>query len=137
MPNRGDLFLYKEFQFDDGEKSNKLFIILNTPTGADLCLGIMTTSQSKWYAEAQRGCNEKLKCFFVPVAWQNCFDKDTYIQMPRIYRFRADQIVDGGMGGRIQLISKSLTKDCMDALRGCLRKFTDDITPIYLSLIFS
>ena len=136
MPSPGDVFLCKEFRFPDGGVFDKLFIVLNTPRGSEPCLGIVTTSQDHRYAGAQRGCNEDLRVFFAPCNWQTCFDLDTYIQMPRIFPFPADQIVDGGRGGRIKLVKTPLTKDCMDLLRGCLRKFTDDISPIYLNLVF-
>ena len=137
MPSPGDVFLCKDFRFLEGEIRDKLFVVLNNPKESEPLLGIITTSQSDRYIGAQQGCNEKLRVFYTPCKWQTCFDVDTYIQMPRIFPFPPDQIVEGGRGGCIKLIKTPLTKDCMDLLRGCLRKFTDDISPIYLSLVFN
>jgi hypothetical protein len=80
MPQPGDIICYKDFQFEDGTKREKLFVVLNAADGDTPCLVLKTTSQEKRYYNSQQGCNPDKKVFFVPTSWQACFSKDTYIQ---------------------------------------------------------
>ncbi len=109
MPQPGDILCHKEFEFEDGTKKLKLFVVLNAAAVKAPCLALKTTSQPKRYANSHQGCNADKKAFFTPTAWQKCFDVDTYIQLPQIFEFSSIELLEGGLSGNIYIFGKQLT----------------------------
>ena len=114
MPKPGDILNYRDYEFEDGTKSNKLFVVLNVTTGKTPCLVLKTTSQSKRYKGATQGCNFNKKVFFVPTSWQTCFDLDTYIQIPQIIEIQSITLLQDGLTKKIVLLQNSLSSNCLD-----------------------
>ncbi|GAI14508.1 unnamed protein product [marine sediment metagenome] len=135
MPNPGQILCYKDFEFEDGSKKDKLFVVLNDSDRDSLCIVLKTTSQSKHYEGVVRGCNPDNKVFFVPTNWEQCFTLDTYIQLPQIFQLTSDELLVGDISRKIY-ISTSLSVDCLRLLKDCLRNFRDDIPPQHWKLIF-
>ena len=133
MPNLGDIIHYKEYEFEDGNKANKLFVVLHN----EPCLVLKTTSRPRRYNGAKQGCNEDLKVFFAPVSWQSCFNIDTYIQLPQIFEFSIHELLSGGAlgSGNIEILDSALSDDCLPQLKNCLKKFKDDISQNHWKLI--
>lgn len=136
MPNPGEVFIYKQFVFDDdGSQRDKLFIVLNASDSEKPCIVLKTTSKEKHYQGCVKGCNKNRRCFFTPCSWQTCFSVDTYIQLPQIIEFSTTELLKGGLSGRIQFL-QPLTNDCLAQLKTCLAGFKDDIAPLHWGLIF-
>jgi len=135
MPQPGQILCYKDYEFEDGTKREKLFVVLNDVDMDSLCLVLKTTSQSRRYGSVGKGCNPPKKVFFVPTDWEHCFRVDTYIQLPQIILIPTDALLVGDISGKIY-VSSSLTDECFKLLKGCLRQFKDDISAEHRQLIF-
>ena len=135
MPKPGDILFVKNFQFEDGSKKDKLFVVLNLSDFDNPCIVLKTTSQSKRYPSSVKGCNKNLKCFFAPISWQACFKCDTYIQLPQIIEFSATKLIEVSFAGMME-IQSSLTADCLAQLKSCLAGFKEDILDSHWALIY-
>jgi len=135
MPYPGQILFYKDFEFEDGSKRDKLFVVLNDADRDSVCLVLKTTSQSKHYKGVEKGCNPKKKVFFVPIGWEQCFKVDTYIQLPEIFEIPTEELLAGDISGKIRITS-SLTIECFNLLKNCLKQFKEDISPYHWNLIF-
>ena len=128
MPQPGQILCYKDYEFDDHSKRDKLFVVLNDTDRDSVCLVLKTTSQSKRYKGVGKGCNPQRKVFFVPTDWEQCFKLDTYIQLPEIIQIATDELLVGDISGRIY-VSSSLSIECFRLLKNCLKQFKQDISP--------
>jgi len=135
MPQPGQILCYKDYPFDDGSKRDKLFVVLNDTDRNSVCLVLKTTSQSKHYEGVGRGCNPQKKVFFVPTDWEQCFNLDTYIQLPEIFEIAADKLLAGDISSKIYA-STSLSIERLKLLKSCLKQFKEDISPQHRNLIF-
>ncbi len=135
MPGPGDIIFINDFEFDDGSKRDKLFVVLNVTNGGTPCLVLKTTSQSKRYPDVTQGCNPNKKVFFVPISWESCFKVDTYIPMPQIFEFSAPDLIKGALKKQIAVIN-SLSQNCFAQLKNCLKKFKEDISERHWHIIF-
>lgn len=135
MPYPGQILCYKNFEFEDHSKKEKLFVVLNDSDRDSVCLVLKTTSQSRHYENVEKGCNQKKKAFFVPIGWQQCFKVDTYIQLPQIFPITTDALLVGDISRKI-FISSSLTPECFTLLKNCLKQFRGDISIQHWKLIF-
>lgn len=134
MPYAGQILFYKDFEFEDHSKKNKFLVVLNDTDRDSLCLALKTTSQSKHYQGVDKGCNPQKKVFFVPMSWEQCFEVDTYIQLPQIIEISTDKLLAGEISGKIYVRS-SLTVECLKLLKNCLKQFKDDISAHHRKLI--
>lgn len=135
MPYPGQILCYKDFEFKDGSKRDKLFVVLNNADTDLLCLVLKTTSQSRHYEGVQKGCSPQKKVFFVPLGWEQCFKVDTYIQLPEIIEIPTEKLLAGDISHKIRVTS-SLTVECFKLLKKCLKHFREDISPQHWKLIF-
>jgi len=135
MPHPGQILFYKDFEFEDYSKKDKLLVVLNGADTDSLCLVLKTTSQSRHYQGVDKGCNPQKKVFFVPTGWEQCFKVDTYIQLPQIFEIPTDKLLAGEISGKIY-VSSSLTVECFKLLKNCLKQFKDDISAQHWKLIF-
>lgn len=134
-PQPGQVLFYEDFQFENGSAGDKLFVILYVADINSPCLVLKTTSQSKRYKECQEGCDPQKRVFFVPLSWQECFPRDTYIQLPQIIEISAAEIFAGTLSKRLRLMS-ALSADCFARLKACLKHFRGDISRQHWKLIF-
>jgi len=135
MPHPGQILFYKDFEFEDNSRKDKLLIVLNDTDTDSLCLVLKTTSQSRHYQGVAKGCNPQKKVFFVPTGWEQCFKVDTYIQLPQIFEIPSDRLLVGDISRKIY-VSSSLTVECFKLLKNCLKQFKDDISAQRWKLIF-
>lgn len=135
VPQLGQILYYKDFQFEDGSSTDKLFVILYVSDINSPCLVLKTTSQSKRYAGVKEGCNPQKKVFFIPVDWRECFPLDTYIQLPQIIEIPAAEIFAGTLSKRIY-VKNALSAGCFAQLNNCLKQFRRDISQEHWHLIF-
>lgn len=134
-PQPGQVLFYKDFQFEDGSKGDKLFVILYVADINSPCLVLKTTSQSKRYAGAKEGCDPQKKVFLVPKDWRECFPLDTYIQLPQIIEIESAEIFAGTLSKRMRL-RNAISADCLTKLKNCLKHFKGDISLQHWKLIF-
>jgi hypothetical protein len=135
MPQPGDIFVVKDFIFEDGSQRDKWFVVLNASNLEKPCIVLKTTSNPKRYQSCVKGCNKDLRCFFTPIIWQTCFKIDTYIQLPQIFEFSAETLLKDKFMGRI-VFQPALSVDCFAQLKGCLASYKDDITQAHWDLIY-
>lgn len=135
MPQPGQILYYKDYEFEDGFKADRLFVALNVANTNYPCLFLKTTSRSKGYEGVSKGCNVQKKVFFIPVDWGECFPRDTYIQLPEIIEIPTQELLQGHLLEQIHRID-SLSADCFAQLRKCLQQFKEDISTQHWKLIF-
>lgn len=135
MPQPGQILCYKNYEFENHSKRDKLFVVLNDADKDSVCLVLKTTSQSKRYQDVVKGCNPQKRVFFVPTDWEQCFKLDTYIQLPEIIQIATDELLVIGISNRIY-ISSSLSVECFKLLKNCLKQFKEDIVPQHWKFIF-
>lgn len=135
MPQPGQILYYKDYEFDDRSKRDKLFVVLNDTDRDSICLALKTTSKSRRYEGVGKGCNVEKKVFFVPTDWEQCFVLDTYIQLPQIFEIAADKLLAGDISRKIYVTS-SLSVERLELLKNCLKKFKEDISARHWNFIF-
>ena len=135
MPQPGQILYFKDYEFDDHSKKEKLFVVLNDTDRNSVCLVLKTTSKSRRYEGVEKGCNPQKKVFFVPTGWEQCFTLDTYIQLPEITEIATETLLVGEISRKIY-VSSSLSIECLKLLKICLKQFKEDISPQHRKLIF-
>ena len=135
MPQPGQVLCYKNYEFEDYSKRDKLFVVLNDADTNSVCLVLKTTSQSRHYEGVGKGCNPQKRVFFVPTDWEQCFKLDTYIQLPEIIQIATDELLVGDISGRIY-VSSSLSVECLKLLKDCLKQFKEDVSAEHWKLVF-
>ena len=135
MPQPGQILCYKDYEFVDHSKIEKLFVVLNDTDRNSVCLVLKTTSKSRRYEGVGKGCNPQRKVFFVPTDWEQCFSLDTYIQLPEVIEITIDKLLAGEVSHNIY-VSSSLSIECFRLLKNCLKQFKQDISPRNWKLIF-
>jgi len=136
MTNPGDVILYKNYQFKDGSNKDKLFVVLNNSDATYPCLVLKTTSQHKRYDGATEGCNTgRKKTFFIPATWKECFQADTFIQLPIIIELPIGPLLSASFAKNIIHID-TLSGKCLSLLMFCLKKYKDDIAERHWNMLF-
>lgn len=135
MPLPGQILWYKDFEFEDQSKKDKLFVVLNNTEANPTCLVLKTTSQAKRYEGVDKGCNPEKNVFYVPNDWEHCFKVNTFIQLPQIFPVSVDTLLVGEISRKI-FVTGSLSVECWDLLKNCLRRFKDDIAEDHWKMIF-
>ena len=126
---------YQDYEFSDGEKRDKFFVVLNSADIGSPCLVLKTTSQSKRYEGVRQGCNPEKRVFFVPTEWKQCFERNTYVKLPEIFEIATLELLKGALSKQIRLMDP-LSADCFTKLKDCLKKFKTDISLQHWDLIF-
>ena len=134
MPKLGDVLFYKDFEFEDGGKHDKLFIVVCSESS---CLVLKTTKNNLLYQDVQDGCNPQKRVFFIPTEKREFFDLDTYVQFPQLYEITVSELLKGGFSKKIKLYESVLSGQCLQLIMACLKHFKDDIAPEHWDRIFS
>jgi hypothetical protein len=134
MPKLGDVLFYEKYEYEDGEKSDKLFIVLCSDKH---CLVLKTTKNSRRYKDAKEGCNPHKKVFFIPSEKKEFFYLDTYVQFPQIIEIPVQDLLKGAFYKKITNNESALSAKFAQAIKDCLRYFKNDISPVHWDLIFS
>ncbi len=132
METRGAIYFHKDFKFDDGEKADKFFILLNSPSRGEPYLFVKTTSQQGHKPE-QPGCIETISTFFIPIN-KTFFYKPTWVLLHEIYPIEHNTV----KGSSKVSLAGDLDASTIDAILECLEKTQkDDIAPDHEKLIWS
>jgi hypothetical protein len=135
MPQPGEVFVFRQFEFEDGSRRDKWFVALNASDSETPCLVLKTTSQPKRYQGCIEGCNHDRRCFYAPIGWNECFEADTYVQLPQILPFGADELLRAGFAANLDFKGR-LTQRRFAQLLQCLAGFRDQIAPVHRRMIF-
>jgi hypothetical protein len=134
MPKSGDILFYKDFEFEDGSKHNKLFIVI---CAGSSCLVLKTTSNNKRYQGVKEGCNPDKRVFFIPLENKEFFDDNTYIQFPQLFEFNESDLSKGTISRQIKIFESVLSNVYLQRIIDCLKHFKDDISTEHWEIIFS
>jgi hypothetical protein len=135
MPNPAEVYYHPTFQFEDGETSPKLFIVLGNCEKDLVCLVLKTTSREKRYENVKIGCNSEEKIFFITKEWQK-FKENTFVVLRPIYPIPWQELIREGIKEEIRRVL-TLEPDCFRQLLNCLRKnIQEDISEEHYKSIF-
>ncbi len=93
MKQQGEIYYHPEFKFKNGERSQKLIILLNAPSNQEPCLFVKTTSQKR-YKPSKPGCNELESLFFIPNGSPAFFEVDTWVELFPIYEMPLGDVIN-------------------------------------------
>jgi hypothetical protein len=133
MPNPGDVLFYKDFEFIDGSKKDKLFVVI---CHSKYCLMLKTTSNDRFYKDVKEGCNPQKHVFFIPRTNKEFFNLDTYIQFPQLFEISIKELLKGSFSKRIKNYELALSETCVNSILFCLKNFKDDISHEHWDMIF-
>ena len=122
----------RSFNFQTAFREKKLFIIVNSPASAkENYLVCKTTSQEKPpHRTRQQGCSAPEKNYFMFLAGEDWFKKDTWIQFDKIYEFKADRLLKDKFDGKIKY-QTDLKAVNAKAVLSCILK-SEDISKQHL-----
>ncbi len=128
---KGEIIFCKDFQFDDGDKGNKYFVVLNNPLPYQPFLAVLTTSQKKDRYDIP-GCYVPDGYFFITqnTEW---FLLPTWIKFNHIYEFPRQEGLNKEKQG-IFKFRNTISKQKMDEIIKCL-KMTYDINKDQIALL--
>jgi len=132
---RGAIYFKPAFKFDNGETSDKLIVLLNSPSKNDDYLFVPTTSKKKIRSNSP-GCVKHYGAgeFFIPIGTSSFFNSDTWIILAKIYPISRKTIQSNTEYAKIK--GTSLPSKLMDKIVVCLYKHHgDDIPEMYEHLI--
>ena len=120
----GSVYFHKDFKFPDGGTGEKLFIVVNSPDKKENYLVCKTTSREKPpYRLRQQGCDEN-RNYFMFLAKDDWFSKDTWVQFDRIFEFTAGKLLQDKFGRKLEH-KASLKPVSIRAVLNCILKSED------------
>jgi len=132
---KGDIVHIEDFKFSDGATGDKYAVILTDQHGTDPILVVKTTSKSKRYASAVRGCNEPLRVFLLPANTRPGLLVDTYIQLDEIFPLEVEDFEEGKQKKKINK-KDFLPDQLFNELKNCLKRMKDDIPQVFFNQLF-
>ena len=129
-PHRGKVFSYKDFEFVDGGKSDKLLILMNEPAGTSDCIFIKTTSKAK--PQSKTGCHS-FSNLYVLDANEDLFKLKTWVQFQEIYPVSCTNLLSVVTSGEARRIGQ-LRDQTIRAITNCMKN-SPDLSPYELKLL--
>lgn len=124
MQVRGAIYYHPMFEFKNGETSEKLIILLNTPSKKEPYLFVKTTSQQK-DKPLSPGCIKKMSLFFIH-AGKDFFKKNTWVQLYERYSMPPSDVEKN----KDMKVIGSLDSKTVDEIIDCLFAAQDDDIPM-------
>jgi hypothetical protein len=124
--NAGDVILWRAFEFPDGGRADKLFIIANEQRNGEH-LAFIVTSQQKAGREQKPGCYEQLSWFFLQKGTSS-FVKPTWVTFDDGYEFLVDELEELRERGVVALLREKLQPATLRAVINCFCR-TLAVTP--------
>ena len=120
---KGSILFHSRFKFENGELGEKLIIILNDPDPSkEPFLTCRVTSKEK-NKPREFGCHAERSLFFLP-ARRDFFEKDTWIQLFKIFPFEASSLLKDHFNGALEVIGE-LQRSTLQQLMSCIRSIQD------------
>lgn len=127
----GTVFFFEDFVFADGDKGNKLVIVLNSPKGDEPYLLCPTTSQQHKRKKII-GCHAENNYYYIDEK-QDRFVKNTWVVFHKIYPFSAAMMVKQSLQ-TLRKTEFTLEQTLWRAIKNCILK-SKDIDQDYLKMI--
>lgn len=129
--NPGTIFFKKDFEFIDGDSSDKLFVLL-TPARNGEFLVVKTTSQPKPWRDYDQGCQAEKGYFYFPsgTSW---FDVNTWVVLDDPLILDARVVLQWFKNGAAEVKTRLSLND-FAAIKNCLKR-VDDISDEMLEML--
>jgi hypothetical protein len=127
----GCILHWEGFQFPDGQKANKYFVIVGAQLGKNY-LAIIATSQQKW-RKAEPGGNPEGGYYHIPGGRKDWFPEDTWLLFEEPVELSAAEFLKVVFEGKITTRG-NLRPDIANAICNCMRK-CDDVSEHHKSLL--
>ena len=126
IPLPGSVVSFKDFEFHDGDKEDKLLIVLNDKRN-DIYLVLKATSQSSKWRQPNEGCHHDKGYYYIPKgkAW---FRKETWIVLDDPYEMPAYDLEENGH------VLAEIDDQLRRAITNCFKK-TEDCSDFYIWLM--
>jgi len=119
---RGTILFHTNFSYYDGEKGEKLLVILNNQKGNEPFLMAKTTKQPK-NKSLSPGCIQKESLFFIE-AGKTWFNEDTWIQLFEVYPFTASEVLKDHFNSDLEIVGK-LPEQKANEIKNCIKRLID------------
>ena len=122
----------KDYEFEDGEKANKYFVVVGAKPGSNY-LAVMATSKPH-YRQFRSGCHADDGYFHIPGGRRDWFPDDTWLLLARGLELSAPELL------RLSLKEKRITTvgnlrvDIANGIRKCMRN-CHDVPGTYIDLL--
>ena len=118
----GCIFHWQEYEFSDGQKADKYFVILGAKQGRNYLAVIATSQPHKRKFVA--GCNEKEGYYHIPGGKKEWFPKDTWLLLAEPKEVSPAEFLKLALSKAITL-SGNLREEIANAIRNCIKKCQD------------
>jgi hypothetical protein len=114
----GCIFHWKQYEFADGQKANKFFVIVGAKQGSNFLAVIATSKQHK--KDFVPGCNAKDGYYHIPGGGNDWFPLDTWLLIAE------PKEIDPAKFKEAALTHKGdLRTDIANAIRNCIKQCKD------------
>lgn len=129
--NRGAILFHPNFEFYDGEKADKLLVVMNNAEKGDSLLLAKTTSK-QWRRSNKPDCELSEPSFFIPKS-RGFFRLDTWIVLDRLYAVTLLEMTKKIFAKEVERKS-DIPEQEMNAIRNCALR-SDDLTIAWAKLL--
>ena len=129
--HKGTILYHQAFQFQNGEVSKKLLIILNAPQKDEPYLCCKTTSKQKYNIDRE-GCHSS-KNIYVINPNTDWFKEKTWVQFHELYEFEASKFLKDHFDGKLE-VKGTLKANTIAAIINCVKR-SEDVSIYHLTLL--
>ena len=126
----GAVFFWRGFEFEDGDSSDKLLVLLGAKQNHSY-IAVLTTSQRHWPEKV--GCHAEDGYFFFRAGGTATFSKDTWIDLTRVREIHPSELVKAAWSKDV-IVRWNLPQNDAAAIRNCLKR-SKDISPHQITLL--
>jgi hypothetical protein len=119
----GCVFHWKQYEFDDGGKADKYFVLLGANAGSNL-LAVIATSQQKKRSYTP-GCHHEDGYFHIMGGKGDFFPEDTWLLLAPPVELSLSQFLKCAMVEKRIALVGDLRRDLANAIRNCLKRCLD------------
>ena len=131
---KGSILFHHSFKFKDGEKGEKLLVVLNIPNLQNNEPYLVCRTTSKEGKRKRRpACDIDQSTFFIPEG-DASFPSDTWLQLYEIYPINAQSLLNDRNDGQLDVLDQ-LPEEITRQLMNCIKNMVD-ISIEHLVLIF-
>jgi hypothetical protein len=127
----GCIFHWSDYQFSDGERANKYFVIVGAKQGQNY-LAVIATSKKR-QRDFKPGCNHEQGYYHIPGGKKDWFPEDTWLLIAEPVELSAGDFLKQALNKEIELKGQ-LRGDIANAIKNCMRK-CGDVSDYHRSLL--
>ena len=125
----GDVFIAEGFVLDNGYVHDTPFLIISGGTFTTPLLCVKGTSKLERYRLTTEGCNcgdqQFYKSFYIPKDWNECFDRDTCLDLKQLYPISLRTFIVAREERNLNYLGK-MTPHCFHSVLQCFENVADD-----------